>query len=122
MSTSTVVSPYLPPFPEVTRNELLTDLGRAAVMARMYEGWAYHRPQVKGWMVWDSQNGRWVNSCHPRHQGLWDWHCQQFLAQCAERADQFGVGVRQRRKMLSDRLYTVAASAPRSTCPAGATQ
>ena len=76
MSNDTTVSSNSPPFPEVTRDELLTDLGRARVMARMYEGRAYYRPQVKGWMIWDPQNGRWVDSCHPQHQGLWDRHCQ----------------------------------------------
>ena len=96
MSNCRIELPCSPPFPAVTRDELLTDVGRAMVMARMYKGWAYYRPKVKGWMVWAPQNGRWVDSCHPRHQGLWDWLCHQFLGQCAERLTELGVGDRQR--------------------------
>ena len=51
MSNNTTKWPCSPPFPEVKRDELLTELGRAEVMARMYKGWAYYRPEVKGWMV-----------------------------------------------------------------------
>ena len=101
MRNNKTVSLCTPPFPAVIRDDLLTDLGRAEAMARMYDGWAYYRPEFNGWMVWDSQNGRWVDCSHPRHQGLWDWHCQQFLAQCAERAAPLGVEDRQKRKMLS---------------------
>ncbi len=85
-------SPCSPPFPEVTRDELLTDIDGAKVMAGMYEGWAYYRPSVKGWMVWNPQNGRWLDGCQPLHQGLWDRRCQQ-------------KGVRERHRAQALRLF-----------------
>ena len=105
MSNCAIESPGSPRFPEVTRDELVTDVGRAMVMARMYKGRAYCRPNVKGWMVWNPQNGRWLDCCHPQHQGLWDWLCQEFLEQWAEHAGQLGVGGRQREKMRSQRAW-----------------
>lgn len=71
---------------EASTEDLLSDVGRAMLLARALESWAYYQPDLRRWVVWDQDLGRWRDSQHEPH--LPRDLAQRFLLRVCEIGDQ----------------------------------
>ena len=86
--------PPADPWDTVQDVDLLNYQTRAELMSRIWKGKAYYRPTSKSWIIWNDDKGYWQDEREPKHMGLWEVICQEFLAKCCDRADELNLGIR----------------------------